>query len=103
MLALWHYAHELADGRRVLVMERAAGGSVDDLLAASTASCHPVGPRTVLDVAVQVMDALAYLPDGARVVHGDIKPANHLLSQAPVCRRCDEHGGLSPGYGHQGW
>lgn len=97
VVALWHYAHAPADGRRVLVMERAEGGSVDDLLAASAASGHPVAPHTVLDVAVQVIDALAYLHDGAHVVHGDIKPANLLLSQAPSVDAATSTVDLPPG------
>ncbi|KAK1859547.1 hypothetical protein I4F81_002142 [Pyropia yezoensis] len=99
VVSLWDYTHVPADGRHMLVMERAEGGSVGELLATAAAAGRPVAAAAVLDVAVQVSDALAYLHDRARVVHGDIKPANILLfsPSRPAVDVTARSVGLQPG------
>ena len=58
---------------------------------AALIEAHPDGvPEAVLvDVAQQVLPALAYLHEDARVVHRDIKPSNLLLNSKGVCKIAD--------------
>ncbi len=67
------HAVERLDGRPVLVVEHAGGGSLADRL-----SDGPLPPQEFPQVALGLLDGLAALHD-AGLLHRDLKPANILL------------------------
>jgi Tol biopolymer transport system component len=69
--------HEIgsAGGTTYLAMELVDGASLRELLAAG-----PIPPKRMLDVAVQIAEALAKA-HGAGIVHRDLKPENVMVSR----------------------
>eukprot|EP00966_Prymnesium_polylepis_P076082 1764057-Prymnesium_polylepis.1 len=61
-----------------IVMEKASGGSLEDELKAARTAGQPIAEARMLDLLVQIGDALHYM-HSCRVLHRDIKPANILL------------------------
>jgi serine/threonine-protein kinase len=66
---------QVDDGQWVIAMEVVDGGTLDG---------RKLPPRAVVDVGLQVCDALAYAHDELGLVHLDLKPANLLLDGATV-------------------
>ncbi|HEX7151915.1 MAG TPA: protein kinase [Thermoanaerobaculia bacterium] len=73
-----HDFHVGADGTGYIVMEYVHGLNLRDVLAAR----GPLPVAMVGDIAVQTLDALAYLHD-ERFVHRDISPDNIMLMTSP--------------------
>ncbi|KAL1520466.1 hypothetical protein AB1Y20_022047 [Prymnesium parvum] len=71
----------LANGELHIVMEQAAGGSLEDELKAARHAGIPIAEPRLLDLFVQVGSAVHYI-HSCRVLHRDIKPANILLDSA---------------------
>src|SRR5688500_10345923 len=71
--------HELgvSEGRWFIAMELVRGRSVTSLLASA-----PLPPSAVIEIGLQVCHGLAHVhastPDGAGLVHRDVKPGNVL-------------------------
>ncbi|GIK67383.1 MAG: hypothetical protein BroJett018_51770 [Chloroflexota bacterium] len=67
-----------------LVMELVEGGTLRDLMAKS----HPLAIDHILDLALQIADALAFAHQH-QIVHRDLKPANVLLASDGQARLTD--------------
>lgn len=78
-----HDFHVCADGTGYIVMEFVPGINLRDLLAVR----GPQPPALVGAIAVQALDALAYLHD-QKFVHRDISPDNLILTTTPDGRPC---------------
>ena len=78
--------HELIETEEgvALAMEYLAGGSLAERLAKE----GPLSPGQVEDVAVHVLEALAYL-HAHGIIHRDVKPGNILLDEAGSLRLAD--------------
>lgn len=70
-------------GTHVLLMEKLAGGSLQNLCQLAAGRRLPIRAETILGVGLQLCDALTYLHDGG-LIHADIKPGNILLSHSPT-------------------
>jgi len=68
---------ETEDGRAYLVMEWIDGGSLEDAIAEAAG---PLGLPFILNVAIQICEALQYVHDHG-IVHRDLKPSNVLLTK----------------------
>ncbi|MFJ1747537.1 serine/threonine-protein kinase [Streptomyces sp. NPDC088116] len=78
-----HHAEQVGRGRKAtywLVMEYVAGGSLDDR--------PPLSPVRAARVGVQIADALVAL-HAEGIVHGDIKPANVVVTLAGLAKLAD--------------
>jgi eukaryotic-like serine/threonine-protein kinase len=68
------YECGLEDGRIFLALEYVSGDRLDQLIGG-----RPLNPRRAVEIAIDVADALAALHQ-AGLVHGDVRPANIIVS-----------------------
>jgi len=90
-------AHDGKRGCTLLVTELMAGGSLQSSLATSRRANAPLYPKTFFHIATHIALGLQYLHH-FHISHGDIKPANILLTDALTVepgRGLDGRAGLS--------
>ena len=73
----YHGAY-FGDGSISIVLEHMDGGSLSDV----TRALGRIPERQLAGFAAQILEALRYLHDEARVVHRDVKPSNVLVNLA---------------------
>ena len=69
----------LEDSQLYIVMELAAGGTLESELSKAQKANKPLAEARLLDLLAQLADALHYM-HSCRIIHKDIKPANILLT-----------------------
>ena len=80
----YHGAY-FGDGSISIVLEHMDGGSLSDV----TRALGRIPERQLAGFAAQILEALRYLHDEARVVHRDVKPSNVLVNLAGDAKLSD--------------
>jgi serine/threonine protein kinase len=84
-IVVMHKVHDFGNGTCALEMEVVSGGDLSHHLEARRRNSNFVLPhQVVLRFSRQLLEALAYLHDEMKWLHGDIKPQNILLQCNPV-------------------
>ena len=84
-IVLMHKVHDIGDGSCVLEMEAVSGGDLSKHLEACRRRANPRLPHdAVLHFSRQLLEALVYLHEDKKWLHGDIKPQNILIKCSPV-------------------
>jgi serine/threonine protein kinase len=84
-IVLLHKVHDIGDGSCVLEMEVVSGGDLSKHLEACRRRANPRLPHdAVLRFSRQLLEALVYIHEDKKWLHGDIKPQNLLINCDPV-------------------
>jgi serine/threonine protein kinase len=84
-IVLMHRVHDLGNGSCALEMEAVSGGDLFNHIEAARRRPELRLPRdAVLRFSRQLLEALVYLHDTMKWLHGDIKPHNMLMQCSPV-------------------
>jgi hypothetical protein len=84
-IVLMHKVHDIGDGSCVLEMEVVSGGDLSKHLEACRRRANPRLPHdAVVRFSRQLLEALVYLHEDKKWLHGDIKPQNLLIKCDPV-------------------
>jgi serine/threonine protein kinase len=84
-IVVMHRVHEVGDGSCALEMEVVSGGDLFQHLEACRRHPNARLPHdTVLRFSRQLFEALIYLHDELKWLHGDIKPQNILMQCSPI-------------------